>query len=871
METYFYNGTNSEEFFDGDKWGSSVGKYIENPEYLAAWLDADDKVIFGLKTDGKTYVGDADFLNKINNNQESISEIKSIIDKIYKSVKKVSILGDSISTFNQEGFRIDGYAMYYPTEPGDRGADVVSVEDTWWKQVIDNEDSIIEINASYSGSTASNLSIGFSPRVPLLGNPDVIYIALGTNDSGNGVEIGSIDFNATEYDLSKFAPAYIKGIQDTLAAYPKAEVICVAFDMGIDYQNAIHTIAKHYGLKYYYVGDISDVHPNKAEMKAVADVISGNFTFLENDSDYLEAKIDIKGRVLSGRTRDGKAFENVGFDTPEISIDGVETKTINDEEGRSEITIDSEGKIISYRDAAGIKHENVGIKPKRIYLEEAATQDLIDALNALGYNAKSPIDWSESELVEIPIPTVCAVVNLGVDSQANTKDANIPTTIEFWDKNGNYFKKPIELNAQGSSSMSYNIKNQAIDFADGSKIKFGNWLAFDSFHLKKYFIDVFRGQCIVCYRLGEQVYQTRPVCKQRPWSYMNNNTAIDAGLGSFDKDFNNEAMAHPDGFPIHLFFNGKDAGIYTFNIKKDRSNYNCKKNTQKHIILDGVLGSVFWNANGNLNQQGQTGESIWNDFEVRNPKIATDINGNKYDGDHPTEPSNDYAACKAYISRLTTYKTAINAESTIEAKKAKCEEFFNVPFFIDYDLIGQITYNYDGYGKNWIWLTNDGNIWSPTIYDMDSVFGQHWNGASYVENSEIGTPGLYPDMPTGVIYGLYQAEYEARYKELRDKGIFTVDNICGLFKEWLDACGQSNLKNDIENIVVSPYIENGEVVKDEQGNPILIPNTPSYRDGSKEYVYQPTVGGWYNSLQRVYNWLVARIAFLDTHYNYNQN
>ena len=37
-------------------------KVIENPEYLAAWVDAEDKVIFGLKVDGKTYVGDADFL-----------------------------------------------------------------------------------------------------------------------------------------------------------------------------------------------------------------------------------------------------------------------------------------------------------------------------------------------------------------------------------------------------------------------------------------------------------------------------------------------------------------------------------------------------------------------------------------------------------------------------------------------------------------------------------------------------------------------------------------------------------------------------------------------------------------------------------------
>ena len=54
-------------------------KVIENSEFLAAWLDAENKVIFGLKADGKTYVCDADFLNEIKNNQEAINEIKSYL------------------------------------------------------------------------------------------------------------------------------------------------------------------------------------------------------------------------------------------------------------------------------------------------------------------------------------------------------------------------------------------------------------------------------------------------------------------------------------------------------------------------------------------------------------------------------------------------------------------------------------------------------------------------------------------------------------------------------------------------------------------------------------------------------------------------
>jgi hypothetical protein len=54
-------------------------KVVENPEYLAAWIDAEDKIIFGFKTDGKTYVGDANFLNDIKNNQDAIDEIKTYL------------------------------------------------------------------------------------------------------------------------------------------------------------------------------------------------------------------------------------------------------------------------------------------------------------------------------------------------------------------------------------------------------------------------------------------------------------------------------------------------------------------------------------------------------------------------------------------------------------------------------------------------------------------------------------------------------------------------------------------------------------------------------------------------------------------------
>lgn len=58
------------------------------------------------------------------------------------------------------------------------------------------------------------------------------------------------------------------------------------------------------------------------------------------------------------------------------------------------------------------------------------------------------------------------------------------------------------LNSQGSSSMNYIDKktgergNIAIDISDGSEIKFGDFPTQDSFHLKKYYIDIFVGSAL---------------------------------------------------------------------------------------------------------------------------------------------------------------------------------------------------------------------------------------------------------------------------------------------------------------------------------------------------------------------------------------
>ena len=75
-----------------------------------------------------------------------------------------------------------------------------------------------------------------------------------------------------------------------------------------------------------------------------------------------------------------------------------------------------------------------------------------DALKDAGI-VSSPTDWSDAKSLAIPEPR-CAIVNIvGSGAWPQTKTANQQEYLEFWDCQGNYFKKPIILNAQGQSTM----------------------------------------------------------------------------------------------------------------------------------------------------------------------------------------------------------------------------------------------------------------------------------------------------------------------------------------------------------------------------------------------------------------------------------
>lgn len=483
-------------------------------------------------------------------------------------------------------------------------------------------------------------------------------------------------------------------------------------------------------------------------------------------------------------------------------------------------------------------------------------------------------DWSEAKYIDLPIPRL-AHVNLITSRMPTAKSGmgtigvtcDIESWLEYFDHEGNYFKKKILLSAQGNSSMGFIKKNLAFDIfndleeEDTFVIKFGDWVGQDSFHMKAYYTDTFRGRGAVSYMLYEQMVNTRPINDRRPYQQMfvdktsTGNDGYDCNT-ELNENFETGAKCFPMGFPCIVYQNGEFYGVYAFQLKKHRDNMWQNKKTAEHVHIDGTLGasSIFG------------GTIDWTQFEVRNPKslyyqataledfpttvqnaikqgrvIYDESKGMyEYNGDYPAEIATKKYNCKQYIEALSKYCGELSALETdlaaqVSASTITQEEMnatmrteianrFYVSFMIDYILEVNLVRDGDGWNKNWQWATWDGVHWTANPYDHDGIFGGFHIGV-YQGGAYSGSQGTSKTIPSGWIWAYYLDELKARWAELRKAKIFDATNISSLLKDWVDRVGYDNWEREFERW----------------------PETPCNRDSHVNTAYWKRSGGYFSN------------------------
>ncbi len=218
--------------------------------------------------------------------------------------KFFSVLGDSVSTL--EGRNPPEYSVFYDWDRCCM-ANVFSIGDTWWGQVIEALGGFLLQNNSFSGSRVTQdpeceiESYACSDeRTGGLGTdeyaPDVVMILMGLNDFGAGATIYPTE---KENGIAVFSVAYDTMLKKIKCNYPEAEIWCLTLPYGYEsiapnerkplirhgkhlseFCEAIRACAEANGCKTVDIfrpeepyDTIDGYHPNAEGMKTISDAV----------------------------------------------------------------------------------------------------------------------------------------------------------------------------------------------------------------------------------------------------------------------------------------------------------------------------------------------------------------------------------------------------------------------------------------------------------------------------------------------------------------------------------------------------------------------------------------------------------------------
>lgn len=764
-------------------------RVIENEEFLKAIVDSEDKVLFGFyRATGKPYYPQNDMYH-ISQSEEFLWVILDAANHPLLGIQQDGTCWAAKAQWIDDVKAIkEVLKTFQPKEDG-KGLINIDVADSFF--YISNDEYIIAVVDSENRILAG-IKYDAQPYFPnhemysVITNEEWLYAIIDTENKLLG------GFRANDGHM---------------------------FVGGIDISTFISDA----------IIDIADIKERIAHLSTIG-----------ND-EYLSVETDAEGKVIGYIAPDGSHY----FYKVKSETIPTEFEHIEDPEKRMEITTDREGKVMSYRDSQGKKHEHdmevTNLEVSNLNLQGNSVYNIQDALKANGFNVKTPADWSEyitqngDYPLNIPIPR-CARLNIisssdltklskvGLADAVKGKNYDIPAVIEFWDMQGNYFKKNCYLSGQGSSSMKYIKKSIALDLFDSEvggdsfSVKFGEWVPQDSFHLKAYYTDPFRGMCVIGYSIYNDIVKTRGLEKDYVWKRALLNTdaitptnPIVDGKKEVLLYTESGARCFPDGFPCMVFQNGEFWGLYSFQLKKHRSNYCLNKKTAEHIHLDGNISETsLFNANGDSSLiQWKNIYKVG--FEIRNPKSLYLMNGSEYDADLNSgelidETSEFYdeskhktsAKVKKYIidfsKTLATIKAAEDVylgnktDENLKAIKDTLETYFDSENLIDYLITCDVLRNTDGFADNWQWVTYNGVKWYVCLYDVDATLGNHWQPVQTINPPLDGkhvTQIISKISMMKYITTYYVSELEERYAYLRKNGIIDADRIVTKIRDWM--------------------------------------------------------------------------------------
>lgn len=298
----------------------------------------------------------------------------------------------------------------------------------------------------------------------------------------------------------------------------------------------------------------------------------------------------------------------------------------------------------------------------------------------------------------------------------------------------------VKIKPQGTSSMSYPKKNLTIKmysddaYLTGKKVEMKEgWGEQSKYCLKADWVDPTHSSNVVSAQLAGKMQAQYGVLPDAP----------NGGL--------------IDGVPVAVYQNGVYQGIYNWNIPKDGWQFGFTNADEDTALI--------------ICNEGQTGTSAFQE-------LATGFD----DYTWSVEFGNDDADALAALNRVIGFVK----DSSDEDFRAHFAEYIDLDAALNYYSFAYLSAACDNLGKNMLFVTKDRQIWYPSLYDMDSLWGIDFSGLPTIPY-DFSVPE-WCQCSTSVLWAklerCFANELATRYFELRG-GVLSTANIIDSFSDYI--------------------------------------------------------------------------------------
>ncbi len=247
----------------------------------------------------------------------------------------------------------------------------------------------------------------------------------------------------------------------------------------------------------------------------------------------------------------------------------------------------------------------------------------------------------------------------------------------------------------------------------------------------------------------------------------------DHPIDSINQLVKSPAAGAVQGFPVELFINGTDYGLYTFNTSHEDYLWNMDNKSTTNYALSSGIEATYDTDSTVISDDG-----AWQ-LEVPK-KLDAVING-----------------------KFNDLLKFINS-STDDDFKANAFDHFDVMAAIDTYLVNSYFAMYDAAAKSIYMLTyDDGNFWIPCMYDFDSTWGLYWDGSRIEpQNAYLWESG--PGMNNKVMINHLQRRVRDCFPDLVKQrwnylknNVFAPNHIVNKFKKFINNIGEENYENNL--------------------------------------------------------------------------